>query len=220
MGKIFKKNILFIIPYFVLVIIISLILIVYEKAEIHIYINSNHSSFFDFFLKYWTHLGHGLIAVLLTIILLFIKVKWAVISAVSNIITAILVQFSKRLLFHDRIRPKFFFESFFSGDYDLYLIPGVNPGIHSSFPSGHTATAFAVVCLLTIIVNKNSLKILFFLAAVFVAYSRVYLSWHFMEDTLAGSVIGVVITYFTFYFFDRIKNKKFDAKIKFRKNDR
>ena len=205
MIKTLNRNLFFIIPYFIFVIIVSIILLLYDKAEIHIFFNSFHSSFCDFFFKYWTHLGLGFFGVLITLLLLFVKYKWAVISAVSNILTALTVQLLKRLVFTENFRPVFYFKYFYSGDYDLYLVNGAEPGIMYSFPSGHTATAFAVFFLLSVIVKKNYLKFIFLIFALLVAYSRIYLSWHFLEDVLAGSILGLIITMITYLFIYKSK---------------
>jgi membrane-associated phospholipid phosphatase len=45
---------------------------------------------------------------------------------------------------------------------------------------------------------------MFFLIAVVVAYSRVYLSQHFMMDITAGSVTGVVFTFAAFVWFGKL----------------
>jgi membrane-associated phospholipid phosphatase len=47
--------------------------------------------------------------------------------------------------------------------------------------------------------NKSkAIVIVFFLCALLVAYSRIYLSQHFLIDVLAGSLIGTGTAYFVF----------------------
>ena len=211
--KIFYKNIIFIIPYFIFVVLASIILLIYEKPEIHIFINSSHNSFYDFFFKYWTYQGHGIFALLITVLLLFIRYKWAIISAISNILTAFTVQLLKRYIFTESYRPAFYFKYFYSGDYNLYFVNGIEPGSLHSFPSGHSATAFAVFFLLSIIVKEKYLKLIFFFIALLVAYSRIYLSWHFLEDIFAGSLIGIIITLITYLIINRSKALWFNNSI-------
>ena len=201
-----KGNFVFLIPYLIIIIFASIILLMYDKAAVHIFLNSHHNSFFDIFFKYWTHLGHGFFAFFISLLLLFVKYKWAVISAFSNISISLIVQLLKRLVFSENFRPSFYFKYFYEGEFDLYTVPGAEPGMLHSFPSGHAATAFACFFLLSIIVNKNYLKVIFLLSAILVAYSRIYLSWHFLGDTLAGSAIGLVITLIIIYLMS--KNNK------------
>lgn len=64
-----------------------------------------------------------------------------------------------------------------------------------SFPSGHAATIFAITSSLSFYYrNKNtSVALLFFAAAV--AYTRLVLGVHRLEDVLVGSLIGMIIGY-------------------------
>jgi len=62
-----------------------------------------------------------------------------------------------------------------------------------SFPSGHSASAFALCLSLAIILKKRVWQLAMFLAAITIAYSRVYLSQHFLVDIWAGSAIGTLV---------------------------
>jgi membrane-associated phospholipid phosphatase len=59
---------------------------------------------------------------------------------------------------------------------------------HPSFPSGHTASAFAFATGVGSVLPREALP-LYALASV-VAYSRVHTGVHFPADVVAGSVIG------------------------------
>jgi membrane-associated phospholipid phosphatase len=59
---------------------------------------------------------------------------------------------------------------------------------HPSFPSGHTASAFAFAAGVGHVLPREALP-LYALATV-VAYSRVHTGVHFPADVVAGSVIG------------------------------
>jgi len=205
------KNKIFLIPWFLFIIITVFFLIIYEKAEIHIFINTYHNSFFDFFFKFWTHLGDGLFAVLIIIILLFIQYKQAIITTVSFLFTAITIQILKAVI--NNPRPKFFFQYFYEGNYNLHFVEGAEPGNLYSFPSGHSASAFTIFLLLALFVKKQYLKFIFFVIALLAALSRVYLSWHFLEDIVVGSVIAVFFTLIIYRILNKSKRTGLDSSI-------
>lgn len=59
-----------------------------------------------------------------------------------------------------------------------------------SFPSGHTAAAFAVVSAMFFV--KNRLWIPTGILAVLIAFSRMYLYVHYPTDIIGGIVVGIV----------------------------
>ncbi|MFL5762744.1 MAG: phosphatase PAP2 family protein [Bacteroidia bacterium] len=199
MKSIVKANLAFLLPYAVFLLFGTVLMAVETKAEIHLYINNFHDLFFDHFFTLVTNLGEGPIVVLVFIILLTVKYRYAVIVAVSNIISALFTQLLKHTLFADVVRPK----KFFQGVHDLYFVPGVENWENNSFPSGHTTCAFALYFSLALIVKNRFYKLLLFFLALLVGYSRVYLSQHFFQDVYAGSIVGVVVTCIIYWFFQR-----------------
>jgi undecaprenyl-diphosphatase len=71
---------------------------------------------------------------------------------------------------------------------DEYATIGGRPG-DASFPSGHAANAAAGAFVLSQI--APSARMLWWGAAVLVAYSRVYLGVHYPLDVVGGMVVGV-----------------------------
>ncbi len=67
-----------------------------------------------------------------------------------------------------------------------FLVPVTR---HGSFPSGHTATTFALAALLAWYFPLWAVP-LFLLAAV-IGYSRVYVGVHFVSDVLVAAAIGI-----------------------------
>jgi len=59
-----------------------------------------------------------------------------------------------------------------------------------SFPSGHTTSAFAVFTLLMFSTRNRVLKIIFLAMALLIAFSRIYLSKHYLSDIMFGIIIG------------------------------
>ncbi|NJK86360.1 MAG: phosphatase PAP2 family protein [Bacteroidales bacterium] len=66
--------------------------------------------------------------------------------------------------------------------------------MYFSFPSGHATSAFALFFCLAVLVHQNSMKLLFFMSALLISFSRVYLSQHFLLDVYVGSFIGLIIS--------------------------
>jgi len=64
---------------------------------------------------------------------------------------------------------------------------------NSSFPSGHSAVAFASAYMLGFFDKKR--KTFYYLFAFLVALSRIYLYCHFFFDTVFGAILGVVISW-------------------------
>ena len=60
----------------------------------------------------------------------------------------------------------------------------------SSFPSGHATSAFTAAGLLG---DQDHLKPLYYVVAVVVAWSRVYVKIHHASDVVAGIVIGALL---------------------------
>jgi undecaprenyl-diphosphatase len=88
-----------------------------------------------------------------------------------------------------RPRPDIIIPSFMSGNFLFRLfIP------HDfSFPSSHAAVAFAAAY--TIGYFDKPVRKYFYLLAILIAFSRVYLGYHYLGDVIAGSIIGVLISY-------------------------
>lgn len=69
-----------------------------------------------------------------------------------------------------------------------------SPGevLDPSFPSAHTVFAFMMAAILSHWIPRY--KIIFFIFAGFIAWTRVYLSLHYPTDVIAGAVLGYGIT--------------------------
>ncbi len=191
MKSVFKSNILFLLPYAIFILVGGIILFNNTKSDLHLSINSFHNHFFDFIFYYTTYLGDGLMAILAVVILLLVKYRYAVLVGLSYGLSSLFTQFLKHTLFDDVVRPKKLFE----GIHDLYFVPGVDNYMYNSFPSGHATTAFSLYFALALIVKNSKIKLLLFIIALLVSFSRIYLSQHFFGDVYAGSIIGVSFTF-------------------------
>ena len=161
----------------------------FPKGELVLLINQHHTPGLDLFFKYVTYLGDGSIMAILLIGLLLFSYKFSILAAFSILFQSVLVSLFKRWLFKGMERPTAYFEGI-----DWTFVEGVNVHSSNTFPSGHTATGFALFALLVVIFNHRSymLSMLFFLMAAFVGLSRVYLLQHFVVDIFFGAIFGIL----------------------------
>jgi len=200
LKQLFNNNKVYLIGYFILLVILVFVLITGEKGEIHIAINKYHSTVTDYFFKYFTNFGDGVVPFILTAIFLFFSIRNALLIFLSGSLAGLLAQFFKHVVFYDAERPIKYL-----ADYPLHLIDGVNMHTMHSFPSGHSATIFALCLSMAVQTSSLFLKIVLFCTAVLVAFSRVYLSQHFLVDAYAGSIIGTLSAIIVIYFISRQK---------------
>lgn len=208
MRNLLKENRWFFIPVLVFVLIALILLITFSKAELHILSNKANSSFFDIFFKYLTNLGDGAMIAIVFSILLFVKYRYAFAFLGGSLATSLFVNVIKKLVLHDIYRPSKYFEIYES--YQLHFVDGVKLYSFQSFPSGHSGTAFNVFLTLALVSKNNILKLFFAVLATLTAYSRVYLSQHFLIDITAGALIGIAFIVVFWIWFGKINVKWFE----------
>ena len=91
-----------------------------------------------------------------------------------------------------RARPKLYFSETLYGFGFLHL-----EHAWISFPSGHSATAFSVAWTLGLAFPRY--RLLFFIWAAMIAFSRIATTQHYVSDVLAGSLLGVASTSFLYH---------------------
>jgi undecaprenyl-diphosphatase len=67
----------------------------------------------------------------------------------------------------------------------------VHPPLDGSFPSGHAATSFAAATVLTFLRPRWAPA--FFLLALAIGFSRVYVGVHYPLDIVGGAVLGILV---------------------------
>jgi len=199
MKDFIQKNRLVLLLYTFLLIGGVILLLFIPKADIHLYINRFHTPFFDLFFKYLTWLGSGWTVVLLFLLFLIKNRRTAIIFLAGNLLITAIVQGLKRIIFSDILRPV----AFFNEPGKLHLVSGETMHHFNSFPSGHSATIFGIFIIFIYLTDNSYGKLGWLFLALITAFSRVYLSQHFLMDILAGSFIGIVTMGFTVYLFER-----------------
>ncbi|WP_288287230.1 phosphatase PAP2 family protein [uncultured Prevotella sp.] len=185
---------------------------IYPKPELHLMLNSFHSGVLDFFFKFYTLMAEWPLYVLAFLPSLWKRNKMTLFFAMCELTGGTILQILKHTICNPR--PVSVFEDY--PDLVLPLVQGVDMHHSNSFPSGHASTFF-MFCTCSVIVlayffsRKDALKtlrnqILFDVAlvallvlAVMGAYSRVYLSQHFLSDVCVGSIIGFTTPFLMFW---------------------
>jgi len=181
--------------------ILIIYLFYFPKGQEFLLLDKFHHEYLDTFFKYITFLGDWP-AYIFALTFLFSKLKFRAFYVV--LLVSILVPITSYISKANfkQPRPVHYFQDkpvFI----DLQKVDGVvlHTGF-SSFPSGHTLSAFAVFSLLAFFASNSKRQIfLFFSLAILVAASRVYLIQHFVEDVWMGSLMGVMLAYLIFQVF-------------------
>ena len=179
------------------------------KGQIEIFINNYHTSFYDYFFQAITFLGDGIFSAIVIVILFFRKIYYGILGTVSILLSTLVSQGLKHMVFADALRPFKFFE----GTTQLYYIKDFQVHSYFSFPSGHTSGAFTIFFLIALITRKSYMDVLCFVLAAFVGLSRMYLLQHFFIDTYFGALIGILFTFFTFIYFHYYTSLKNNSSI-------
>lgn len=197
------KNKIFFIPYFLVSALVLYILLIFDKKTGHLVLTSVHNNFLDSFFTLLTHLGDGILVVITGIIFLVIRIRYGFLVILSYSLSGLFVQLLKKTVFEDFDRPFKYFED----TTPLHFVEGLNIHVYNSFPSGHATSAFALFFAICLISENKLMKFTTLVFASLVAYSRVYLSQHFLIDIWAGSVTGIAFTLFTWII---LKNSKYN----------
>ncbi len=191
-------------PYFLLYFIGVLIggywVSVTDKIDLFLELNYFHTPSLDVFMENYTHLGTALFSVFLLGLCNKRKFTPNQFVAAYYLLGGLILLMTIFLLknyFH-MPRPLSYPEL-----RELYKPIASAPMLYSnSYPSGHTASIFFTVTSY-LLVNKYHWMIQagFWLLAVTVAYSRIYVWAHFLEDVVAGSYVGMMIPLILYCFF-------------------
>lgn len=147
------------------------------------------NSFLNLLMLLITQLGNGFLTLVLCAVFFYSfyhftgikETEVMVLATAVAIFSTIVVQTAKN--FFRRKRPA----------KDLKDVQVLGPVLRfSSFPSGHTVSAFALAALLA---DKYPvLALIFYFTAFLVGVSRIYVGAHYPLDVLAGSLVGVGCT--------------------------
>jgi len=176
----------------------AIMLLLIDTGDAIFFFSDRRTPFWDLFFVYGTKAGEAIIYFIALAALLFVRYRYAITLLLMGISVSV-VSFAMKALFgHER--PSLFFRN--TGVFDqLTVIEGVRlNGGANSFPSGHTMSAFALFGFLAFCLpRKRGAGLFFFLMALMVGLSRIYLIQHFLKDVYLGAIVGVLLAMMWYY---------------------
>lgn len=157
-----------------------------DRIAIHLWLNSYHAEWLDVVMRIITEFG-GNIPWIVCVCMLLYRLRLGIFISAPQVIATIIVQPLKHIFHHPRPLTVFT-----EAGVPLPTVDGVHLHAWNSFPSGHTAAAFALMTAIAMMLPKKWMKACCILFAAVVGYSRIYLSQHFLDDVIFGSIIGIV----------------------------
>lgn len=203
---------LFFLAFFMINFVGLLVIAYYGKDQLHLYFNQHfHHKFFDLFFRYYTDIATTYVFLGIVAFIIF-KRKWRdLIYLLSvTILSSLFATIIKRFYFVHGHRPTHYFKL---KNLDLRVIEGVESQIPYTFPSGHTVLAIVLSFYLCMLTKNRVIQLFICIMMGLVAIGRVYLSKHFVIDTIGGSMLGLFFAILGYYFIWNSTNEKLDQKI-------
>lgn len=177
-------------PFIGLVTMVLILRSIYSREEVYFYVNRLHTSWGDWLFPRITELGSTAACVVLTVLLFYFNKRQGIVLAAAYLFNSMANFALKFTVAFPRPR-RFFVERL----HDIYFVPGVEVlDNFRSFPSGHSVCAFTAATVFSYYVKNKYWSLVFLLLAAMVAYSRMYMSQHFLEDVTAGATEAVLLT--------------------------
>ncbi len=193
MKQAFWANPWFTIPTLLFINIGLLISLVVPQGVEILYFNTWRHEPFNTFFRWVTLLGEAWLFIFIGLLGLLWRYRMALLLAIGGLLIFTSSQLLKTAV--GKERPILFFANHNLKEY-VVLLPGEWPhGGNTSFPSGHTMTAFGLFGLLALLAGprRPGLSLTCAVAAVLVGLSRIFLVQHFLTDVLAGALLGLLM---------------------------
>ena len=179
-------------------------------------VNSHHNAYFDSVM--WLVSG-TLIWVPMYVSLFFVLLK----NYSYKVVFAILLAIGVVILFTDsftaqiirpwvcRLRPSNLDNPMSSM---VHIVDGYRGGAYG-FPSNHASNTWGLAFFITFLFRRYKLTFFFFLWALLVCYSRMYLGVHYFGDLLIGGLLALAGASTVFYVFRKVSGDTRLQKVKF-----
>ncbi len=173
--------------FFILTLLISFVALLFNDI-LYIPLSAAHPAWLNVFFINYSFMGDGLFAISLAVFyFLYLKKKETGMILFFSFLTCEgLVQLIKNLF--SRGASRIFFEK---GQYLFFTDESELVNLHS-FPSGHTALAFAIATVLMLVIKNKHWQLPVLLAAFLLGISRMYLAQNSIAEVIVGIFIGAV----------------------------
>jgi len=163
-------------------------LLTFSKGEVVYFFNNHQNDLLNFLFKNATYLGEWIGGTIIFFILLFFfQYKYSLLFLICILVSSLTSQFLKQVVYPNEKRPYALYD-------DLNDIENVKKSKRYSFPSGHTTAAFTIFSFLAFAGRTKIWQLSATVLAASVGISRIYLGQHFMNDVVAGFVLGLLLT--------------------------
>ncbi len=159
-----------------------------DKGQLSLWVNTRHFPAADLFFKYATWLGDGLVMAVVIPAAALYRYGLALYVGAVGAAHGLVVALGKQGFFKGMPRPK----NYFPEGTPLHVPEGVELHGFNTFPSGHSATAFAIGVALALACRHRPWAVALLCLSAIVAFSRVYLLQHFFPDIYVGAAIGAL----------------------------
>ncbi len=208
-----KKNLYFFIPFALALMVGAYLLFTVEKGTFVLYFATERKPVIDRIFVYITQLGEPLAYGIITLAFLRIKIRYGVTIIVLGAVNLVISLALKTLFAMPRPGYVYWLQNELEMiSYIPYIDTNVSPT--SSFPSGHTLSAFALYALVAFLLQQKKWGLPLLVIALLVGISRVVLTQHFLMDIYAGAICGVLIAMGVYAlqsheYFNNFNNKKY-----------
>ena len=158
------------------------------RIPVFLFLNRDFGTIADTVLLGLTYLAEGWMWIPYLIIVGWFFKKDKAIIIYSFAVSTLLTQIPKLLLFPNITRP---IASGIAPNL-MHTVKGVTIHQLSSFPSGHTATAFTIFLLTIYLFDRTKMILIGLLYAMLCGYSRIYLGQHFPMDVGGGIIVAIM----------------------------
>lgn len=190
--------------YFIYIFIGLALIQYFGRDQLHLIINQFHFKPLDYFFDYYTEIGTTGLFIFL-IIYIILKSTWITLGYLigTEIIAGLINSLIKKSLFNHTFRPAYYFKE---KGINIYLIDNYKMQDVYTFPSGHSLMAIAIAMTMCTMTRNRNLQFVFSLNFILIAYSRMYLSRHFLIDTIGGATLAFFTFIFVYYLLNNQKH--------------
>lgn len=191
MGTLLRENRIYFISVGFFLLLSGILLCFIERGDVIFFFSERRAVWSDFLFKYGTMLGEEVAYLGIGILLIFLDYRKVIVLPILGFFITFISYFTKSIFAEDR--PAAHFQKL-DRLQELSFVEGVE--VHygaTSFPSGHTMSAFALYTLVILFFpQKWWIQVLAASLAILVGLSRIYLVQHFLRDVFAGAIMGIV----------------------------